>query len=504
MHRKNFQVIYPILFAFYFFLHFYAVNISAVLFPFQTILTYLGITVLGISTIWFGLYMLWNDVAQSGIFVAALVILFFTYGHIYDALYFRENPTNIYVHSTDVLLRSYLTILFVWALFAVAAFMVTIARGKQAHRLTTALNAMGIVMCAFPVTTIMLNRAPSITFLEQNTNSEVQPISLSTTATGYGEQLPDIYYIILDAYARADILKEHYGYDNTFVDYLQSKDFYVAADSTTNYTTTILSLSSTLNMRYLVIPNDIRNGDFTLQSLIKDNVLCRSLREIGYTYIVMESIITGVTDCGDMRIANEVNNLDVIFLKTTLIRPFLNQAVWGKPTYDNHLQRLDALLAIPQMAEPTFIFAHFILPHEPFVFDRDGNQIFIDITGSGAEFNAAYLDQLIYTNVLFESAINQILNKSEVPPIIIIQGDHGPPWNGIQTLTDEFFAIRLPILNAYHLPNGGNEALYPSISPVNTFRVLLNYYFDGQLDTLPDESYIFHESESWFEEIVLP
>lgn len=48
---------------------------------------------------------------------------------------------------------------------------------------------------------------------------------------------------------------------------------------------------------------------------------------------------------------------------------------------------------------------------------------------------------------------------------------------------------RFSMLNAYYLPNGDGVQLYDSITPVNTFRVLFNYYFGTELELLEDESY---------------
>ena len=43
------------------------------------------------------------------------------------------------------------------------------------------------------------------------------------------------------------------------------------------------------------------------------------------------------------------------------------------------------------------------------------------------------------------------------------------------------------IFNAYLATDKGFEkVLYDSISPINTFRVVLNYYFDADLDLLED------------------
>jgi len=70
-----------------------------------------------------------------------------------------------------------------------------------------------------------------------------------------------------------------------------------------------------------------------------------------------------------------------------------------------------------------------------------------------------------------------LIANSKVHPIIIIQGDHG-------TKLDHF-----PILNAYYLPGAGKEKLYPTISPVNSFRLIFDTYFGAHYDLLPDVSY---------------
>ena len=61
---------------------------------------------------------------------------------------------------------------------------------------------------------------------------------------------------------------------------------------------------------------------------------------------------------------------------------------------------------------------------------------------------------------------------------------------GAHATTDEL-EEKFGILSAYHLPGVDPEAagLYPSITPVNSFRVVFNTYFDAGLPLLPDEIY---------------
>jgi hypothetical protein len=48
---------------------------------------------------------------------------------------------------------------------------------------------------------------------------------------------------------------------------------------------------------------------------------------------------------------------------------------------------------------------------------------------------------------------------------------------------------RLSILNAYYFPQGDGGGLYPSITPVNSFRVVFNRLFQTEFELLEDESY---------------
>ena len=63
---------------------------------------------------------------------------------------------------------------------------------------------------------------------------------------------PDVYVILLDGYARADVLANTFGYDDSpFLDGLRSDGFEVADASHSNYLVTNLSVSSLLNYRQL-------------------------------------------------------------------------------------------------------------------------------------------------------------------------------------------------------------------------------------------------------------
>jgi hypothetical protein len=104
-----------------------------------------------------------------------------------------------------------------------------------------------------------------------------------------------------------------------------------------------------------------------------------------------------------------------------------------------------------------------------------------------AQYFSGYRDQFHAVTVKIKAAIDSLLTvRADDPPVIIIQGDHGPGsglnWNSADS-TDMW--ERSSILNSIFCP-GKDIYFYPGISPVNTFRCIFNAYFGTDLDLLPD------------------
>jgi hypothetical protein len=85
--------------------------------------------------------------------------------------------------------------------------------------------------------------------------------------------------------------------------------------------------------------------------------------------------------------------------------------------------------------------------------------------------------------------------------VILLQGDHGATIEYKEQGIDP--AQRLGILNAYYLPSNSLEAengeqpaelLYPGISPVNSFRLIFDSYFNGDYGLLDDRSIVGRQS----------
>ena len=47
----------------------------------------------------------------------------------------------------------------------------------------------------------------------------------------------------------------------------------------------------------------------------------------------------------------------------------------------------------------------------------------------------------------------------------------------------------MSIFNAYYLPDQNTDLIYDSITPVNSFRLILNAHFNANYELLEDKSY---------------
>ena len=97
--------------------------------------------------------------------------------------------------------------------------------------------------------------------------------------------------------------------------------------------------------------------------------------------------------------------------------------------------------------------------------------------------------QMNHLNTMMREAIVQ-LRMNDPGAIIIVQGDHGPgsQYHGSDIYQNNFLE-RASILNAVYLPDEEYTDFYDTMTPVNTFRVILNRHFGTQYDLLPDKTF---------------
>jgi hypothetical protein len=184
-----------------------------------------------------------------------------------------------------------------------------------------------------------------------------------------------------------------------------------------------------------------------------------------------------------------------LLIRTSILRFFLSKVI-----VNSYRQRFyfncEKLKDLPQASHPSFVYAHFVMPHPPFVFDKEGRMPPPHIyprrpIGSRDWYPPSrYVDQLSYISRHIEGVITKILATSSHPPIIILQSDHGPGCDGISPHpTPKMLMERIGILNAFYVPETFRLQLYPTISPVNTFRLLFNTCFDAHWPLSRDKTF---------------
>jgi len=335
---------------------------------------------------------------------------------------------------------------------------------------------------------------------------------------------PDIYYIVVDAYGRDDILKRVYSYDNTpFTSLLKDRGFNIVVNSYSNFNKTYISIASSLNMDYASEINKSKNikgeiGDYT--EMIANNKVASILKQNGYSIVSFPSLDKTVgTVSADVYGLSKVikNKLSQSLLEMTPLPMVRNYSTlkW-QPSHgmlrEHVLKIFDKLPGYANDYSPKFVFAYIPIPHPPFIFDEYGNLTDYPVAGnydgshlydyfsvSKEEYKSYYIDQLKFVNSKLIAVVDRILETEDQQPVIIIQADHGPrsgwDWEEIEkTDLSEGFGI----LNAYYFPNVEEIPQDVSLTPVNTFRLLFNTYFGYDYEMLDTKIYYTDAFDSAF------
>jgi hypothetical protein len=436
--------------------------------------------------------ILLRDMRKAALATSMMLLVLLAYGQVYSGLKQIGMPPMLTRHRYLVPVLA----------LAVVLALLALRRRPLSAVWTSGANMMGLILLVGPL----------VGLAGHAVRARQVPVEMAGLC---GLQLPagkppDVYLVVLDAYERGDVLRSLNDYDNEpFLDGLRQRGFYVAEGSMSNYRHTKTSLASTLNMDYVQdFPKAFGarpDNPWDIVQQLKNSVLRRSLECLGYRTVALGTGFpyTELTDAdyffryspGGPGLTGVVGPLaasERVFLGTTLVRALTDgQVTLGGflPTEaldpdTLHRQQvsfaLDQLPELAKLPSPKFVFVHVVSPHPPFVFGPNGEPL---SAAQAAETDpkTLYANQVAYLNGRVLEGLDSILANSEVPPIIVIMGDHG--------YTESNPESKMSILNAYHLPDGGARGLYPTITPVNSFRVVLNEYFGGAYSLLPDISY---------------
>ncbi|MCB1259270.1 MAG: sulfatase-like hydrolase/transferase [Acidimicrobiales bacterium] len=311
---------------------------------------------------------------------------------------------------------------------------------------------------------------------------------------------PNIYYFVLDEYARADQLEIHAGFDNgAFVTRLEELGLTVSDAAWASYPRTQVSVPSTLDMAYLAEPGAADGPDAQFAPRVAgDNAVVRRLREHGYSFVYSSGAADQWSSC-QTPLADRcleptgvaAGDLERALLKQTPLSVF----DLVRPPYSDPETVLAELRTEP-VREPYFLFAHVMSPHFPYRFDAScavRDRFIVAELLSFDERKAAYVNDVRCLNDRVERALEQIV-ADDPGAVVIVQSDHGSAlfanWDrspgawSEAAIADRFAvlqAIRLPA----HCPAAGDVDL------VNTFRVVFSCIEDQPVDLLPHRAFLW-------------
>jgi hypothetical protein len=473
--------LHPVLFAIYPVMALLARNLSQTSIA-QSLRTFALFAGAGIL-LWAVVLLFYRNLRKSALVTSTAILLLSSYGHILNL-----TPDGVHGIVMPVCILVFL------------AVAIACARTRQPLLDTTAaLNVMAGALTIMSGYTILAQSH------SQHAVAAAAPKPHRALGTAEANA-PDIYYIVLDAYGRADRLKQFYSFDNSaFIAELQKRGFYVAQQSGANYDQTPLCLSSCLSMGYLD-RSKMDTSPEGLRKLVDDSAVAKVLQDHGRHYI---NVWSGLD-------VSRVETAETVYNNSPDLNAFEKQAIQMSALvrskklqhdlYQAHRQRIngvfDGLAMAAALPEPKFVFAHALCPHPPFVFGANGEEVdprypysladgsWLLASISREEYVSGYTGQLQYVNRKILQAIDTILAHSRVTPIIILQGDHGSRMN-VDWSSEKRTDLREPfsILNAYLVPPSIRQKLYPTITPVNSFRVVLSSLFKEKLPLLKDSSY---------------
>ena len=442
-------------------------------------------------------YALKNRI-KSSLIVSFWAALFFSYGHVRLSLDGFFNTLS--VEFTLATLGTYIILFIIFPIFII----------KTKYMLN---NVVKIIMVSAIIVMIMPVIDIGKSFAYNNDYvAETHQTNMNVSSIPYDG--PDVYYILPDAYAGSKSTEAYWNFDNgDFKNFLTENGFYVAQDSYSNYDYTIDSVSSTMSMKYVHDDGDLFDKN------IKNNEIWSvidNFRSKGYTTYFIESgiYLDFPTNNIDHKLCSPSDLFDSFFIRTifkySMIRePGINYILRddsrGKITCS--FDELDKMSKNDKT--PKFVLTHIMAPHSPLVFGPIGGNpasLFDPIGGNPASLfsnlgnislyrDNLYLDQLQFVNYKLKDIIRGLVDTDD-PPIIIIQSDHGKrDVHAIDDPTDRNI-IKLNNFRAYYLPNGDRNLELENNSPVNTFRVLFNTYFDDNYDILENKFYVLNDTET--------
>lgn len=448
-------------------------------------------------------YALLQRSSKAALFTFFVSLFILTFGYLYDSL--KQLAPQSFITKFAFILPALLCVfILVLILFKKSK--------KEFSQLYLFLNLLFIILLLSEIPNSIrrykidksVNNLIDFRFSAYNDYQPVQPLPDSLK--------PDIYFLVFDAMSSSKSIQQNFGRDMHQLDsFLLNKGFYVVTDGAANYNWTIHSLSSTLNMDYLPswiapVANDPKSY-FWGSSSILNNSLFSILRKEGYQINSYQPIsFDNKYWPGKPFFSNLRDNhfyfktlpgriwRDIFWNYTKINTSFIQNRQIKIIAEKNKVKKqyLDTTIELVKKScsfkgKPKFTYGHFMIPHEPYIFDSSGNvkepmETVIKHRDQVADY---YLNQVIFARKVIMDLVIYIQKHNRKNTVIIVAGDHG-----YRTEFGNKTGYSFKNLNSFYFPDHDYKLLYDSLSPVNTFRIILNKYYGAGLILHKDSSIV--------------
>ncbi len=453
------------------------INPTSLLLPLVVLL----VTTICLSLLFSIIYQ--SNPASSWISSFISLLLFNFYGILYDYL-IKADIFQI-DHATLIPIMIFVIILFV----RIAKDIIKIKSQKPYFALIFIFSGL-IIFNIASIIPVELNKNNNFSIASNTSNPEIQNTKIDIAK-------PDVYYIILDESVGFEAIREYWKYNDIqeFEKFLVNTGFYIAKNSKSKTTDTLIEIASRLN--YADQSKNTKDYPQALFHNISENRTMQLFKEYGYKTIVIDQVraangfITKTPIKADFNLESpKVSShnwaFDDFFLMVfdrTILRPFCETLRIYDPAIIQHRNDVnyffDKLSNLEKIESPKFVYAHVLLTHVPLVFNENGGSI--DVKNY---YNwDYYLDSYKFEVKKVEQLVTSLLLKSnpDNPPIIIIQSDHGfrninSGHVGSTILKNYPEEYKYSIINVLYLPGYDYSKLPESIDPINTFPLIFNYY----------------------------
>lgn len=423
-----------------------------------------------------------------------------------------------------------------WQAIAAATVAVMAATGARvlvrpravAAPATLVLNAISAALLVIPAATVASSRLHGTAHAAAD--EDLFPgadLPFDPPAATY----PSIFHVVLDGYARADVLARLYGFDNEpFIAELRRLGFFVAGGSASPYSQTLLAMNAVFSAEYASGAPEPDGTDSSglrrrLADRLSDSPVRRALQRLGYRSVAVETdyyparlrsaelVETGA----DAALPNLFEQ--ILYERTPLMG--WHDRLFGRAEPANTVALRRALdpLRLKPGSQPIFFYNHLVAPHPPFAIDRDGAARPGAIRGladgshlTGGDraarerYRAGYIEKLLYVNGRLPGYLRHLIATVPGDKIIIVHGDHGGGmWLDHESAARSCLWERMsPLLAVYASDGRLQRAMTDEFNLVNLYRLVFNIYFGTDLALLDNRSYFSPWSAAASLQQVLP